>query len=354
MAGPRESGMTVASPQIGADDVRPVHDAPRTCTGAPVLAGLDTVDQARNKPTNPAGNEVHPKIRNDRFQLDWAYADECLEAMQVCGREGKMFVHNRCQARILVEFRCDERACSKCAPRRSRRLRRRYEPVVRAFKRPALFSLTIRNVMEARELPAALETLTKGFEKLRRSKAWPKCPGFWVLEITWSAAKGYHPHIHALIDFPWLEDWDRDMGRITHAWRARTGALVHPDLKRPHPRDQEKVEGLYREALKYVTKQWELDDSVLRAILAVIGHRRMCNGFGGFKCAEEEDESGARCPKCHDPLSAAWDNFTRVTMPEKELEEFKASEEYKRVYTGWDYPDRDPAPSPDPDIPLRS
>lgn len=343
--------MTVVAPQIDALEVRTGSDVPREPTGVPAVAGLDTVDYPRNKPLKSAGNEAR---RNDRFRLDWAYADECIEAMQRCGTEGKMFVHNRCGARILIDFRCDERACRTCSPRRSRRLRRRYEPVVRKFKRPALFGLTIRNVTEAGELPGALETLTKGFEKLRRSRAWPKCPGFWALEITWSTAKGYHPHIHALIDFPWLEDWVRDMGRITSAWRARTGALVHPDLKRPG-RDKAAVEGLYQEALKYVTKQWELDDSVLRAILAVIGHRRLCNGFGGFECAEEDEESGACCPKCHDPLAFAWKNFTRVTMPEKELAAFKADlQEYGRVYTDWFYADREPAPSPDPDIPPNS
>jgi len=297
-----------------------------------------------------------------------------------------MFVHDRCGARVFVQFRCDERPCALCAPRRVRRIRRRYELIIRKFIRPSLLTFTVPNVKAPGELPGSIQGLTQGYQLLRRDEVWPKCKGFWSLEVTWSAEQGYHPHLHVLADFPFLENWERDFrGGIAAAWSRLTGAKHEVDLARP--KTPEEREGLFREAIKYVTKQWELDDSALRAILAVIGQRRMFNPFGGLEASdlasvegklkrlqrkiadglagdklaaalervrglrakiaellelEEDDDGGARCPKCMDPLSHAFKNFTRVYVPEEEYRDLKGAPEFQTVYTGWFFKDADP------------
>lgn len=302
------------------------------------LQGIYTDDQARSSPKG-----TRSSVRNNRYALDWAYADECIEAMGVCCLEGMLYTHEACEARVYVPWHCDERSCATCSPRRIRRFRRRYEATVRTMARPALLTFTIPNVFTPEELPQALEDLTKGFERIRRSKAWPKCKGFRAIEITWSGSKGYHPHLHALADFPWLADWDKEMGAIVDTWSALTGAKHHVDLSRP--KNEHEKEGLVREAIKYTCKQWELEDSSLRAILAVIGKRKMFSGFGGLKMAEVPDEeSGALCPKCHEkPFS-----IIRRKLSEGQVADLQASPTWPEIFTGWYFKDRENRPGLEP------
>jgi hypothetical protein len=370
-------GLETPSPDPGV-----VHTTPDALEGAsrlpvprsnssPNLTGIYTDDQPRRSPKGKS------TVRNNRFTLDWAYADDCIRAMQACCREGMLYTHEACNARIYVPWHCDERSCSTCSPRRIRRFRRRYEATVRTMARPALVTFTVPNANSPEELPGRLESLLKGFEKLRRSVAWPQCEvhdtcserrkdgedmeawrkarraryqecnprvmGFRSLEITYKPSTGYHPHLHALADFPWLENWDKQMGAIVDTWRGLTGARHHVDLTRP--KSAYDREGLIREAIKYTCKQWELEDSSLRAILAVIGKRKMFNAFGGLEMVEIPDEaSGALCPQCHEkPFS-----IIRRKLSEEEVSDLQGSPTWPEVYTGWFFKDRELDPAAEP------
>ena len=290
------------------------------------------------------------KTRNNRFRPDWEYADKQIQALQSCGTQVVRFRHQapNCGALIYVPTHCDIRACQRCGRRRSARELAKYKDQILQFAKPAMLTFTVPNAKDAAELCERLETLTKGFERLRRQKCWPKTArGVWSLEITWSAEKGYHPHLHVIADFPWLEHLDY----IVQAWQELTGAKHHVDITRP--RTQAEREQLPHEGMKYITKAWELDDDALRTILAVMGRRRMFNPFGGLRAAKEdqgETEAGACCPGCGSDLKWCYQNMERVPMDlgiaEKDAERSRV--EGYPIFRGWWYSDRDDSPPPRP------
>lgn len=267
--------------------------------------------------------------------------------MERCGNQVIRFHHKRitCGANIFIPASCDVRACRHCGKARTAREVARYSDGIAGFHRPALLTLTVPNVETVDELCKALETLTKGFERLRRHKEWPKAArGVWSLEITWSEDKGYHPHIHAVCDFPWVNfEW------LNAAWEELTGAKHRPDVTRP--RSQEERDRLPWEGMKYVTKAWELPPDVLRTLLAVLGRRRLFNSFGGLRAKKDDSESsGACCPGCEAPLAYCFRNLDRSTLQASEVDGLVTwlRIEGRPVYTDWFYPDREP----DPDIPI--
>jgi len=288
------------------------------------LKGLDTWEQPRN--------DKPPDKRGDRYKLDWERADRMIEKMETCGDMFNVMHHtvDRCGAIVVAPQSCDCRACRKCSRRRIGRVLTRYQKAVMSFRHPALVTFTVPNVMTAEELPGALKKLVKGFERLRRRSVWKKCRGFWSLEITWSVMKGFHPHLHCVVDLPWI-----DLRGLARDWKDLTGGLHEPDVKRP--RSPSERAGLAAEGVKYVTKSWELEDAPLRAILAVIGGRRMFNAFGGLKAAVEEDSEPLVCPKCgdvylHRKYGTEWEMWGAGAAEVRALLE---GPRWPDVYRGW-------------------
>ncbi len=307
--------------------------------------GLDTGDQARSG-SAAATPPKKDKKRNNKFVFNWLHADKQLELMKYCGQQVLRFTHKRiiCNASIFIPTSCDVRTCQHCGKARTGRELARYADGIAAFRHPALLTLTVPNVDDLDDLPEALETLTKGFERLRRHKRWPKgAKGIWSLEVTWSEHKGFHPHIHAVVDLPWV-----DFGWLAEAWEKLTGAKAHPDVKRPQ--NEEQRANLPFEALKYVSKAWELPKDVLRGLLALVGKRKMINSFGGLR-AKKEDKLGssACCPGCQVPLAQCGMNMERSVLTEAEAGKVQTwlKTEGHPVFTDWYYPDRDG----DPDVP---
>jgi hypothetical protein len=266
--------------------------------------------------------------------------------MKFCGQQVLRFVHKRiiCNASIFIPTSCDVRTCQHCGKARTGRELARYEDSIKAFHHPALLTLTVPNVMTLEELCVSLETLTKGFEKLRRHKMWPKgARGVWSLEVTWNPDTGYHPHIHAVCDLPYL-----DFRWLSKAWSDLTGAKHCPDVKRP--KNDEQKARLAREGIKYVSKAWELPPDVLRGLLAILGKRKLLNSFGGLR-AKKEDKlaSGACCPGCQVPLRQCGMNMERHVLLHEEADRIATwlKTEGHGVFTDWYYPDRDG----DPDLP---
>jgi hypothetical protein len=240
---------------------------------------------------------------------------------------------------VYVKVRCRVRACRHCGKARCARELARYKDGIKAFRCPALLTFTVPNVMTAEELPGSLENLTKNFERLRRHDIWPEgVKGLWSLEITWSKEKGFHPHLHVIADFPWVSDWEREL--LAAAWSELTGAKHHVDIKRA--RTPEEREGLAREGIKYVTKAWELEPDALRAILAVMGRRKMLNSFGGLRAGAKEC-SDAECPGCGAPLAWAFRNFAKLSLTAEEAtaDIHRMRSEGYRCFEDWKYQDEE-------------
>jgi hypothetical protein len=209
------------------------------------------------------------------------------------------------------------------------------------MRHPAMLTLTVPNVLDANGLPLAVERLVKGFERLRRRAVWPKgVRGFWSLEVTWSAAKGYHPHLHVILEFPWV-----DLAGLAREWTALTGAKHQPDLQRAEAPGQRA--GLLKEAIKYVLKPGCFDSQALRVVLALLHGRRAFNGFGGLRMAGLEDpDKPLVCPKCHAPFCWPWrrvagrwmavnDDWHLVRMSAAEVRLLKIGPYWPDVFDGW-------------------
>ena len=174
------------------------------------------------------------------------------------------------------------------------RVQRRYARDVAAFRHPALVTLTVPNARTPEELEAALGLLLGGFRELRRRKAWPKkARGLWSLEVTWSAERGFHPHLHVVCDLPWA-----DFEELSAEWQRLTGARHRPDVKRAISARQRA--GLLREGIKYVAKAWELPEEALLVVASALAGRRMVQPFGGVR-AHDEEPGGVVCPCCEVP-----------------------------------------------------
>ena len=158
---------------------------------------------SRKKTTGPATDPRHPseiranleqKLRDEgRDDLAQRLSD-CAELMTLscvcCGKSR------------TVERGCKRRWCPVCAPRITAERMMRLESVVSRFEWPLAVTLTMQNV-EMSE--GALETVKQRFRDFRRTDFWAdRVKGGVVgFEVT-HTGKGYHPHLHALIDCRWL------------------------------------------------------------------------------------------------------------------------------------------------------
>lgn len=142
-----------------------------------------------------------------------------------------------------------------------------------------MLTLTVRNLkrIDAGEL----ELLKKAWVSLRRSKLFEKVSGgFWSMEIT-NQGKGWHAHIHAVLDSQYL-----DQSQIERAWSKRIGQEMSivdiRELRGPDP---------LKEVVKYTSKptqmiHWSDDD--LRQFLDVAPSLRMFGVFG--TCYKQRSE----------------------------------------------------------------
>lgn len=107
-----------------------------------------------------------------------------------------------CGVRILAEKGCKRRWCPVCAPRVTAARYERLRGIVQRFRWPLAVTLTRRNVLEAEK---AISEFKEAFRKFRRTGFWSATVrgGVAGFEVT-NRGKGWHPHLHALIDCRWL------------------------------------------------------------------------------------------------------------------------------------------------------
>lgn len=223
-------------------------------------------------------------LRPDRGRWERA----CVEK---CGQSVTYWRHD-CGAKWSVPQSCNRRTCGRCSKSRASRTQARYGHAVAAMKWPALVTLTVPNARTPELLEVQLGVLVQGFRELRRRGVWKDCPGLWSIEVTWNPRTGYHPHIHAIVDLPFVS-----LRELSAEWERLTGARAQPDVKRAITPEQKL--GLCREGIKYVSKPWELPEDVLEVLAGVVAGRRLVQPFGGLE-PQPESEAGPElcCPRC--------------------------------------------------------
>jgi hypothetical protein len=114
--------------------------------------------------------------------------------------------------------RCDKFYCPECQPRLGKERQRQIEWWTHTLRQPKHVVLTMQNVSD---LSAAhVDELRRSFTKLRRRKfARNWTGGFYSIEVT-NEGKGWHLHLHALIEAKWIDSAD-----LALAWHSATNGF---------------------------------------------------------------------------------------------------------------------------------
>lgn len=135
-------------------------------------------------------------------RLEDEEADDLADKLRGCGEPFKL-VCTDCGVIHQVERRCRKKWCPVCARAIAAARCAKYEAGVRQMKWPLHVTLTVQN---AEDLSTDfVRELRTDFGKLRRRVIWDRqvAGGVAGMEVT-NRGKGWHPHIHALIDCEWL------------------------------------------------------------------------------------------------------------------------------------------------------
>lgn len=253
----------------------------------------------------------------------WAEDSPHAARLESCGEP--LFLRCcTCGCRRRVEKRCDLKWCPSCQHALALRTCARYQRACAALQWPLFVTFTCRNFTGG-EL--GVREIRRAFGKLRRLRWWRARVkgGVAGLEVT-NRGKGWHAHIHALIDCRWFAVDESEPGptcrgeafkakarracaEVAEQWSLALGgrrASVKP--RRVWKRDGGDIGGALREVLKYAITSEQLDavPDALTPLLDEISKTRMvtswgtCYGLGGAAA----ERPHAECNFCHD--EPAW------------------------------------------------
>lgn len=213
------------------------------------------------------------------------------ERIRGCGTEGKRYKCRDCGWTWAVGDWCMHRLCPGCGSRRAGRL---FEAHRHLTGRPNLKHLVLTFVNVQGLSWQYLEWVRGCFTRLRRRKLFRQSwvGGVYAIEFTYTKAKGWHVHIHALVDGRYVPQ-----AVIAGVWRGITGSAEVVWIERAKSS---------RQVLKYILKPtMELLDSpdVLDNFLTVTEGRHFVSGWGKWYRVSERKlfRGDLVCPKCQSP-----------------------------------------------------
>jgi hypothetical protein len=219
----------------------------------------------------------------------------------------------------VIQRRCDLKWCPSCAPALVTTTVHKYEAALARVQWPLFITLTTTNYKTG---PDCIREVRRAFGKLRRLRWWKKCVvgGVAAVEVT-NKGKGWHPHVHALIDCHWFavttlqpartankEKWKaagkKACAEVAEQWTlCMGGRRSSVKVRRVWTRDNGDIRPALAEVFKYSIESEDLESIVtpLTPLLDVLSATRMVTSWGTLyrlgvkrekKCAEP-------CEKCH-------------------------------------------------------
>lgn len=245
-------------------------------------------------------------------------AEDLTNQLDKCGQEFR--IHCTCCGHVkTVETRCDRKWCPVCQHRLATRTSLRYEGISASCQWPLFVTFTVKNHDDVSL--DFVRAIRKAFDKLRRLRWWKRCVvgGVASLEVT-NKGRGWHPHVHALIDCQWLSvltpqprrtasgaQW-RAAGRLAaqevgEQWQLCCDRPASVKVRRVWGKDQGDSKPITTEVLKYSVKGSDLvkcQDNVAPVIRMLQG-TRLVTSWGtmhGHPANKRPKAIGSQCPRC--------------------------------------------------------
>lgn len=237
-----------------------------------------------------------------------------------------------CDATFAVDRGCGKRWCPVCAPRVSAKRFARAERLARRFQWPLSVALTRVNVDQGE---GCIEDFKAAFRAFRRTAFWSGtvAGGIAGFEVT-HRGRGFHPHLHAMIDCEWLavatpkpqrgatrkhiaELCKRAQTELGEVWGAYIqGRRAQVWVQRVTWADGDGLSNTVRETLKYAIKPGDLLKAKCNAsqIIDEMDRGRLMTTFGHAH-GSSKDFVGIDDPEPVEKLcrSCGWD---RTILPE--------------------------------------
>lgn len=244
-------------------------------------------------------------------RLESERAGDLALHLRNCGK-GIGLVCTSCGDRRATETRCRKRWCPVCAPAVARERLRRWKAAVAGLQWPLFVTLTIRNSEDVE----SVRFLRESWGKFRRRKLIRErvSGGVAAVEVT-NNGKGWHPHLHAVVDCQWLALYTREPKRgdspevvkaLCQSAAQELGDLWASQVRQETASVQvARVTGdqatIY--ALKYATKAAELlaVPGELAPMIRVLRKTRLVSGFGSLHplpAVDVESKPGVCCEAC--------------------------------------------------------
>lgn len=253
-------------------------------------------------------------------RLDDDGEDDLADILRGCGNPLKLHCV-ACGDIKVVEQRCRKRWCPVCARQISAKRVAKYAGAVARMQWPLFVTLTRRNLRVIKI--DDIKHMRRAYRKMRQRVWWTRMVrgGIASLEIT-NTGKGWHPHIHSILDCRWLAvrtpppkpTDSRDAMRrkfrlaaseVGDAWAHALGhkrASVH--VKRAYtPRDLGPHTGnndsIAVEVLKYSVKATDLIDSPepIGDLIRLLGAARLVSSWGSMYGRNLVDDPDADTPR---------------------------------------------------------
>ncbi len=257
--------------------------------------------------------EAHALRESLMIRLNYEVAPALAEQLAHCGQPvGLTCTH--CGTHKTALSRCKRKWCPACQRSIAAKRAARMRGAIGAMEWPLFVTLTMTNSSD----PESVRHLRRSFGKLRNRKLWKDtvAGGCAAVEVT-NKGKGWHPHLHALVDCRWLairtpeppRNIPKEQKRLYYesARRELSDTWAHvlgqPSAvvlaKRAHGTE------VVKEILKYSIKGSELIDSPdpIAPMLRILEMTRLVTTFGTLcgrtKELDAADESsGCPCGKC--------------------------------------------------------
>jgi hypothetical protein len=239
-------------------------------TPEPTPVKLETSGLTRQTQGQFARLLRHAHRQTIALKLHEAGRHEHADPLDECRTRSTHALCKCCASHRVFWNRCDLWYCPECQPRLQRERQREVEWWTQQTRQAKHVVLTARNTST---LSAAyIRGIKSAFARLRRSRfarAWKG--GLWKLEVT-NEGRGWHVHIHALIDAVWI-----DARELATRW----GKLVGQDFAIVKVKDARGADYLH-ELTKYVVKGDQLSRWTGAEIATLIDAMEGNRSFGVF------------------------------------------------------------------------